>query len=188
VGPGEARRISPPNLSPQVRASFFSDGKRIVYEAQERNRPLRTWLQDVNGGSPHPITEEGRAGSLVSPDDQWLLSGLGSGYPKLIDPVLVPIAGGSPVKIAGLQATDSVLNWSSDGQLYVQTDPDDRRDTLHVQKLNPHSGVRTAWRELGKPTVGGVYPQRPSVTPDGASYFYGYVLRLYDLYTVNGVR
>jgi eukaryotic-like serine/threonine-protein kinase len=188
VGPGEARRISPPNLSPQVRASFLSDGKRIVYEAQDGARPLRTWLQDVSGGSPHPITEEGTSGWLVSPDDQWLLAGLGGGYRKVIDPVLIPIAGGSPVKIAGLQANDSVLNWSSDGQLYVQSDPDETRNNLRVQKLNPHTGVRTASRELGKPTVGGVYPQRPFITPDGASYFYGYVLRLYDLYTVSGVR
>jgi hypothetical protein len=188
VGPGEARRISPPNLSPLLQGSFLSDGKRIVYEAQEGGRPLRTWLQDLNGGSPHPITEEGTGGWLVSPDDHWLLGGSGNGYPKVIDPVLVPIAGGSPVKIAGLQANDRVLNWSSDGQLYVQTDPDETRNNLHVQKLNPHTGVRTAWRELGKPTVGGVYPQRPIITPDGASYLYGYVLRLYDLYAVNGVR
>jgi hypothetical protein len=30
--------------------------------------------------------------------------------------------------------------------------------------------------------------QRPLITPDGESYLYGYVLRIYDLYTVNGVR
>ena len=188
VGPGEARRISPPNLSPEIMGSFLSDGKRIVYEAQEGARPVRTWLQDLNGGSPHPITEEGTAGWLVSPDDQWLLGGLGSGYPRVIDPMLIPIAGGTPVKIAGLEANDSVLNWSSDGQLYVQTDPDETSNNLHVQKLNPHTGARTPWRELGKPTVGGVYPQRPIITPDGASYLYGYVLRLYDLYTLSGVR
>jgi hypothetical protein len=145
-------------------------------------------LQDLNEGSSHPITEEGTAGWLVSPDDHWLLGGSGNGYPKVTDPVLIPIAGGSPVKIAGLQANDNVLNWSSDGQLYVQTDLDETRNSLHVQKLNPHTGARTPWRELGKPTVGGVYPQRLIITPDGASYLHGYVLRLYDLYTVDGVR
>jgi hypothetical protein len=36
--------------------------------------------------------------------------------------------------------------------------------------------------------VGGVYPQGPVIAPDGPSYLYGYVLRLYDLYTVSGVR
>ena len=59
---------------------------------------------------------------------------------------------------------------------------------MHVQRLNPQTGARTPWRELGKPTVGGVYPQRPFITPDGASYFYGYTMELYDLYTVSGVR
>ena len=188
VGPGEARRISPANLSPAVWGSFLSDGQRVVYEGQDGNRPLRTWLQDLKQGSPRPITDEGTSGWLVSPDDKWLLAGSGPGYPRVIHPVLVPIAGGSPVNIAGLQPNDSVLGWSSDGQLYVQTDPDDTRSDMHVQKLNPHTGARAPWRELAKPTVGGVYPQRPFLTPDGASYFYGYVLELYDLYTVSGVR
>ena len=188
VGPGEARRITPPNLSPLVWASFLSDGQRIVYEAQEAGRPIRTWLQDLKQGSPRPITEEGTSGWLVSPDDHWLLAGSGVGYPTLLDPVLIPIAGGSPVKVSGAEPNDSVLGWSSDGQLYVQTDAHDLRGNMHLQKLNPHTGARTPWRELSKPLVGGVYPQRPFITPDGASYFYGYTMELYDLYTVSGVR
>jgi eukaryotic-like serine/threonine-protein kinase len=188
VGPGEARRIGPPNLFPDLWSSFLSDGERIVYEANEAGRPVRTWLQDLKQGNPRPITDEGTAGWLVSPDDKWLLAGSGAGYPRMTNPVLVPIAGGSPVKVPGVQPNDSVLGWSSDGQLYVQTDAYDLRGNMHVQKLNPHTGARTAWRELSKPTVGGVYPQRPFLTPDGASYFYGYTMELYDLYTVSGVR
>jgi hypothetical protein len=116
------------------------------------------------------------------------LAGSGAGYPRLMNPVLVPIAGGSPVKVLGLQPNDSVLGWTREGELYVQTDAGDRRSDMHVQTLNPHTGARAAWRELAKPTVGGVYPQRPFLTPDGASYFYGYTMELYDLYTVRGVR
>jgi Tol biopolymer transport system component len=188
VGPGEARRISPPNLSPRVAASFLSDGKRIVYVAQDGKHPVRTWLQDLNGGSPRPITEEGTGGWLVSPDDQWLLAGTGLGYPTLANPALVPIAGGSPQRIAGLKPDDSVICWSSDGQLYVEAVAHETRISLHVEKLNPHTGVRTAWRELGKPTIAGVSPDRPIISPSGASYLYNYRLSLYDLYTVNGVR
>jgi hypothetical protein len=188
VGPGEARRISPKNLSPLVWASFLSDGQRIVYEANEAGRPLRTWFQDLKQGGPRPITVEGTGGWMVSPDDQWLLAGSGAGYPRLMNPVLVPIAGGSPVKVLGLQPNDRVLGWTREGELYVQTDAGDRRSDMHVQTLNPHTGARAAWRELAKPTVGGVYPQRPFLTPDGASYFYGYTMELYDLYTVRGVR
>jgi serine/threonine protein kinase len=188
VGPGEARRISPANLSPRVAAKFFPDGKRIVYVAQDGTRPLRTWLQDLSGGDPRPITEEGITGVAISPDEQWLLAGTGFIYPKVVDPVLVPIAGGPTVKVAGIKPDDSVIGWSSDGELYVAPFTHVTRGVLPVEKLNPHTGARTAWRELAQPIVSGVKSDRPMLTYDGANYLYGYSLSLYDLYTVNGVR
>jgi WD40 repeat protein len=188
VGPGEARRISPPNLSPRVAGRFFEDGKRIVYIAQEGTRPLRTWLQDLNGGSPRPITEEGTTGVMISPDEQWLLAGSGFIFPKVNDPVLVPTAGGPPVKVAGITPEDSVIGWSSDGELYVTPFAHVARGGLPVEKLNPHTGARRAWRDLGQPIISGIKADRPILTYDGASYAYGYSLSLYDLYTVDGVR
>jgi hypothetical protein len=188
VGPGEGRRISPPNLSPLVNASFLSDGKRIVYLAQEGGKPPRTWLQDLNGGTPRPITEEGWVGWRVSPDDSMLLARSLLPSAQKVNPVMVPIAGGAPQKIAGLQPDDTLLGWSADGQLYVEAIAKDTSVELNVEKLNPHTGVRSAWRGLAKPTIGGVFPQPPIITPDGASYFYIYRLSVSDLYTVNGVR
>ena len=102
--------------------------------------------------------------------------------------MLVPIAGGSPVKIAGLRPDDSVIGWSSDDELYVTPFTRKPRGALPVEKLNPHSGQRRAWRDLGQPTISGVNTDRPIITNDGTSYLYGYTLNLYDLYTVNGVR
>jgi eukaryotic-like serine/threonine-protein kinase len=188
VGPGEARRISPANLSPRVAAKFFSDGKRIVYVAQDGTRPLRTWLQDLSGGDPRPITEEGITGVMISPDEKWLLAGTGFIYPRIVDPVLVPIAGGPAVKVAGIKPDDSVMGWSSDGEVYVAPFTHITRGVLPVEKLNPHTGARTAWRDLAQPIVSGVKADRPILTYDGANYFYGYSLSLYDLYTVSGVR
>jgi len=188
VGPGEARRISPANLSPRVAARFFSDGKRIVYVAQDGARPLRTWLQDLSGGDPRPITEEGITGVMISPDEKWLLAGTGFIFPRVVDPVLVPIAGGPAVKVAGIKPDDNVIGWSSDGALYVTLFTHVSRGVLPVEKLNPHTGARTAWRDLAQPIVSGVRADRPILTYDGANYIYGYSLSLYDLYTVSGVR
>jgi serine/threonine protein kinase/dipeptidyl aminopeptidase/acylaminoacyl peptidase len=188
VGPGEARRISPTHLSPRVAARFLSDGKRIVYVAQDGTRPLRTWLQDLSGGDPRPITEEGITGVMISPDEKWLLAGTGFIYPRVVDPVLVPIAGGPAVKVAGIKPDDNVMGWSSDGALYVTPFTHVSRGLLPVEKLNPHTGARTAWRDLAQPIVSGVQPDRPILTYDGANYIYGYSLSLYDLYTVSGVR
>jgi hypothetical protein len=129
-----------------------------------------------------------RIGGRVSPDDSMLLARSLLPSPQNVAPVLVPIAGGAPQKIAGLQPDDALLGWSADGQLYVEATAKDTNVDRHVEKLNPHTGVRSAWRDLAKPTIGGVFPQQPVITPDGSSYFYPYRLNLSDLYTVNGVR
>jgi hypothetical protein len=125
---------------------------------------------------------------MISPDERWLLAGSGFIYPKVNDPVLVPIAGGPPVKVAGITPEDNVIGWSSDGELYVAPFAHVARGGLPVEKLNPHTGARRAWRDLGQPTISGIKADRPILTYDGASYVYGYSLSLYDLYTVDGVR
>jgi hypothetical protein len=142
----------------------------------------------LKGADPRPITEEGTSGVMVSPDEKWLLAGSGFTHPRVINPVLVPIAGGPPVKVAGITPDDSVLGWSSDGELYVAPFTSVARGPLPVEKLNPHTGTRHAWRDLSQPVISGIKPDRPILTPDGASYIYGYTLSLYDLYTVSGVR
>ena len=91
------------------------------------------------------------------------------------------------VEIAGLRPADSPLGWTSDGQLYVAT-RDNRRTALHVEKLNPHTGARTPWRDLPTAPIGGILPDPPYITPDGTTYGFDYRVRLSDLYTVTGVR
>lgn len=188
VGAGDARRMSPPNLVPMIGASFLSDGKKIVFAAHEQGRPLRTWLQDIDGSKPHAISDEGVSGWLVSPDDKWVLAGERVGYSKFRQAVLLPISGGTPQKIVGLAADDDALGWTSDGQLYVEKAGNAAKVMLHIEKLNPRTGARTVWRDLMTPSIGGVIPEPPLITPDGETYLYNYRMRLYDLYTVSGVR
>jgi len=80
VGTGESRRISPPKLTPVNTAGFLPDGRHVIYAAREARHGLRSWLQDLNGGEPRAITDEGVYGALVSPDGKWLLAG---GMPTL---------------------------------------------------------------------------------------------------------
>jgi eukaryotic-like serine/threonine-protein kinase len=188
IGPGEPRRLSPPNLSPAITAQFLADGKRVVYVANEPGRPARTWLQNVDGSPPHPVTSEGISGWMVSPDDKWLVAGRRSGYRRATQTSLVSMAGGSPQSIAGLKADEFVLGWTTDGLLYVEAAGDDKGMTLHIEKLNPFTGARHLWRELPKPAIGGVLPEPPIISPDGTTYLITYRMRLNDLYTVDGVH
>ena len=118
---------------------------------------------DVSSSNPRPITDEGIAGARVSPDDKWLLAGrfgYGNRLPRLTEGVLVlvPIVGGNAQKIQGLKPDDDVRGWTADGQLYVEPAADDANTGYQLQKLNPHTGVRTAWRKLGKPTIARSFP------------------------------
>jgi eukaryotic-like serine/threonine-protein kinase len=188
VGPGEPRRMSPPNLSPLISASFLPDGKHIVYAAYEAGHRPRAWLQDLNGGAPRPITPEGTAGWLVSPDDKYLLAGQRVVNDAIRLAVVVSMDTGNAEPVRGIAPTELALGWSSDNQLYVQSAPDNNRAAVHIDKLNPHTGARTPWRDLSMPPFGGVFPDPPIITPDGATFGFDYRLRLSDIYTVSGVR
>lgn len=187
IGPGEARCLTPANLFPYVAANFLSDSKRIVYMAAEAHHPARTWLQDINGGQPRPITPEGIAGFQVSPDDQWVITGSRIISGVFRDATLRSIENGNSEAVRGLKPDEVVLGWTSDSQLYVASLVG-ANTALHIDKLNPHTGARMQWRDLAMPPIGGVFPDPPIITPDGSTYGYDYRLRLSDLYTVTGVR
>jgi eukaryotic-like serine/threonine-protein kinase len=187
VGPGEPRRLNPPSLVPVSLAHFLSDGKSVIYPAREGDHFPRMWLQNLNGGAPRPISEEGVAGWRSSPDDKWVLvqrkeTGTGTFHWELLS-----IETAKTIEISGLRPNDLPLGWTSDGQLYVAT-RDNQRTALHVEKLNPHTGVRTPWRDLATAPIGGILPDPPYITPDGNTYGFDYRVRLSDLYTVTGVH
>jgi serine/threonine protein kinase/WD40 repeat protein len=188
VGPGEARLISPPTLRPLIAANFLSDGKRIVYIANETGHPPRTWMQDLDSKTPRAVTPEGVFGWLVSPDDKWLLTnGRRRAAAALQQAAVVALPGGEVKDIAGLRPDDIIVGWSSDNQLFIGT-VDRQRMAFHMNKLNPFTGTRTPFRDLYGPGISGVFPDPPIFTPDGASYGFDYRLRLSDLYIVSGVH
>jgi dipeptidyl aminopeptidase/acylaminoacyl peptidase len=188
VGPGEARRISPPNLQPLIAANFLSDGKRIIYIANEAGHPPRTWMQDLDGQTPRPVTPEGIFGWLVSPDDKWLLTnGRRRAAAAVQQASLVALTGGEVKEIPGLRPDDVILGWTDDNQLFAGT-PDRQRLAFHLIKLNPFTGARTPVRDLYGPAISGVFPDPPIFTPDGATYGFDYRLRLADLYVVSGIH
>ncbi len=188
VGPGEARRISPPTLQPLIAASFLSDGKRIIYIANEAGHPPRTWMQDLDSNSPHPITPEGIFGWQLSPDDRWLLvNGTRQAATALQRAGLVSMSGGEPKAIMGLRPDDLILDWTDNDELYVGT-LNAKRAAYHIDKLNPFTGARTASQDLYGIPYSGIFPDPPILTRDGDTFAFDYRLRLSDLYVVSGVR
>ncbi|HMK24157.1 MAG TPA: hypothetical protein VK466_17635, partial [Terriglobales bacterium] len=188
IGPGEPRRMSPPELTPQITAGFFPDGKRIFYPASEHGSPPRVWVQDISGGPPHAITAENVFGWRISPDGKWLLAGRRVSVNTLLDGTLVSVENGTVEPVKGIRTDESILGWTRENEIYVRSVPDPTRMMIHVDKLNPFTGARTAWRDLAMPPIGGVRPDAPIITPDGSSFAFDYRMNLSDLYTVSGVR
>jgi eukaryotic-like serine/threonine-protein kinase len=186
VGPGEPRLLSPPSLAPVIIAGgFFPDGKHVVYIARQPGRPPRAWMQDVSGGSPRPITPENIVGWDVSPDGKWLLAG---SIQDAALSLLVPINGGPPVPIKGLQPGDNPVGWTGDDRLFVTPAQTPGVMSAHVDKLDPRTGARTAWTDIAFPPIVGLQTENLILTPDGKSYAYHYHLNLFDLYTISRTR
>ncbi len=73
VGPGQSREIALPELERLQNGShFLPDGKRIVINGNEPGHPGRTYVVDVAGGKPVPVTPEGVYATLPSPDGKFL--------------------------------------------------------------------------------------------------------------------
>ncbi|MGC2618244.1 MAG: protein kinase [Acidobacteriaceae bacterium] len=184
VGAGEPRRLSPPNLAPGIGAGFLPSGNQVIYIARESGRPMRTWIQDLKGGPPRSLTPEGVAGFVVSPDGQWMIAGDRQNVEVGTPTVLVPLAGGPIQPIKGLAPHELPLSWTADGQLYVASRLVE--GVAHVDKLNPHTGARTPWRDIPLPTTSGSDTSWIDITPDGHTWALEYRLMLSDLYTVSG--
>jgi len=182
VGAGEPRRLSPPGFRCHW-AGFVPDGKHAVLDAQKGNGPFRIWLENLDGGEPRPISPDNMAGVVVSPDGKWVLAGAETDLSGR-DTLMVPIDGGAPVPIAGLQPNEFTLSWTSDDRIYVGPQLKAGDTSIDVSILDPRTGKRAPWREIPLVPVGGTHSFQLMITPDGSSYAYGYNLYLSDLYTI----
>jgi eukaryotic-like serine/threonine-protein kinase len=187
IGPGEPRRMNPPNIVPFALARFSDDGKRIVYSGGEHGKPPKVWMQDVAGGAPRAVSEEGVVVRDVAPGDKSALVFVRDTAVGRARPAILSFETGKTTEIKGLTPNDAVLGWTGDDQFYVAS-IDAIGAGVKVEKLNPYTGARTPWRTLATAPIGGVIPDPPIITRDGNTYGFDYRVRLSDLYTVTGVR
>ena len=96
TGVGQPKAITDDKIN-HFNAAWVPDGKSIVFTAAEPGHGRRTYIQGIDAGSPpRPITPEGVQGSLVSPDNVYLLA-----TDAKRDRWLYPLAGGGePKKLA----------------------------------------------------------------------------------------
>jgi serine/threonine protein kinase/WD40 repeat protein len=184
TGPGQPRTIAIPGLDiDNGNVHFLADGKRITLIAKEPGHGARTYLVDLEGGKPIPITPEGITSGLISPDGQYIVRGedaAGIGvYPTVF--------GGAPRLIPDLERDFIPIQWSEDsssvyGYLRGQI-------PTKVYKVNLVTGEKTLVRELQpESTVGVVFIAPVVMTRDGSRFAYSYYQVSSVLYLISGLR
>jgi dipeptidyl aminopeptidase/acylaminoacyl peptidase len=185
TGAGEPRQLPAGELDHYFEGNFLPDGRRVLFSAEAKGSGKRLFVQDLAGGPPQPIGSEGYSlpslGSAISPDGKRAVV-FGPDYA----PLLLPIEGGEPVPIPGLQAGDVPISWTADGRgLYFY---DAEADTVRLQRLDLASGRSQLARDLVPVKPAGMIGHfRILVSADGRSYVYSHSQVRGDLFLIQGL-
>jgi eukaryotic-like serine/threonine-protein kinase len=184
TGAGEARALTNDALTHDV-ARFLPDGKRFVFIGAEPGKAARTWVQSLAGGAAVPVTPEGIAGTLSTPDGTRLMARV-QGVRKLY-----PIDGkGEPEVMKFVDANDAVIRFTADGRaMLLRSSRSDRG--IDVLRADLATGARTVIRTVQpvpEADHNGDGVGQLLMTSDGAIYVQGYGVTQSDLFLVKGLR
>ena len=181
TGIGEPRKLTDNKLD-HASIGWMPDGKAIVFTSTEPGHGRRTYLLPIEGGTPRPITPEGVAGALVTPDGKYLLA-----TDRKLDRWFYPIAGGQPQKLKiDILPNERIFQMFGDGKgILVRA----REVPSHVVRVDLATGRRTPWKEIMPPDPAGVADiPVMKFSADGKAYVYSAGRLLSDLFVVDGLK
>jgi len=179
TGPGELRALDFGDMHYES-VEWFPDGKRILFTGNQPGRPVRSWMYDLDGGQPKPVTPEGVRATRVSPDGHTF---------AVVDPhklLLGDIGGGEPKAITELQGGESVVRWSGDGKSLFLAQVGG--DTLRITRLDLASRQRQPWRVLKVPESGAEFVGQVGLSADGKAAACTFQHDLSNLFLVQGLK
>jgi eukaryotic-like serine/threonine-protein kinase len=181
TGVGEPRQLTD-DKADHFGGVWLPDGKAIIFSTAEPGHAARTYLLDLQGGTPRALTPEGTAGSLITPDGKFLLA-----LDAKRERWLYPIAGGEPQKL-NITLTDDErpVSFLVDSKSLLVRN---RTVPVQVTRVDLATGRREPWKEISPSDPAGVQ-SIPSLrfSADGKSYAYSTFRVLSDLYVVDGLK
>jgi Tol biopolymer transport system component len=180
TGAGQSRRIG--GGARHARVAWTPDGKGLILIGAEPNHPPRSYWMDLDGKS-RPVTPEGTAGLVVTPDNKFLLATDQEGKWSLF-----PLTGsGDPQPLgANLEEADLPVQFEPDGKALIvtQSGVPERVFRVHLDQNRREEILKLIPPDpAGLQEVRGVY-----LSSDERSYVYSYYRVLSDLWVVDGLK
>jgi Tol biopolymer transport system component len=184
TGAGESKTLTHDAVSYQT-VRFLPDGKHLIAAGIEAGHARRDYLIDLSSGDSKPVTPEGIAGNVVSPDGKSIAVRQPTGQRglwSLEDSQFHPIP--------ALDAKTFPIGWTQDGSsLYVIPNRSNRPGPVAVSRLNIKTGKVEPWKTFGQDFGAGITSVgTPRLSSDGNSYAYIYVRVLSEAYVVKGLK
>ena len=183
VGAGEAKAVVVPGIErvEENRLGFFPDGKRIWFVGAEAGRPNRTYMQEIDGGTPRALTPEGVPADAVSPDGKLLM-----GTDAEARLTLFPVDGGAARVLPGVAPGRTFVQWGKDGRsAYVR----DENMPSSVYEVDLATGKESlVLRLMPADPSGVVYMYTIVMSSDGKAYAYNYRRVIGALLVVEGLK
>jgi len=182
IGPGEPVRLARGMIAEYQGALWFPDGKSLLLTANETGKPTRAYRQELPGGEPKALLDEGVVPAAISPDGRSIL-----GVDSKKTWRWYPVDGGAPRPAPGLTADDrsiAIVGWSEDGKAFFVHSGTGVPSRL--ERVDVITGRRTLLKEIGPADRTGLFMLDPvTVSRDGAQYAYRYWRRLSTLFVVS---
>ncbi len=181
VGVGEPRTLTLPATFDRYEGARWLPDGRLLIGAIEHGKDPRLYVQKI-GGDLKAISPEGLLSTaVVSPDGQRVLVAINS------KPLMLSVDGGEAVTMAAIEAGETPVAWSADGQSVLVSRSRDQSRT--VSRINLKTGARIVWKTLAPADLAGVMRLSAlHLSADERSYAYSYTRELGELYLVDGLR
>jgi eukaryotic-like serine/threonine-protein kinase len=183
IGTGEPLQVTHDSID-HADYAWLPDGRHIIFQGAEPGHNMRLYVQDLDGGAPKAISSEGytTTGAPVSPDGKYFVAACLD-----LKPCLLPLTGGEPRAIPGVEITDGPIQWSEDGHSLYMFHFGALPST--VERVDVATGRRTPWKALAPADLAGVHGITVvRMTRDTRVCLYSYLRTFSDLYVVQGLK
>jgi hypothetical protein len=178
TGPGKPKKVDTPGFDITL-AGWLPDGERIFFLGAPIGHPRRMYVQNINGGTPRPVTPENVSGRSVSPDGKFVFGRSAAGA------LLYPIEGGEARLLKDVPNLAS-LGFDAEGKgLFLAQ----MNVPAKIFRYDIASGRTKPVREITVADPAGAMAFiRIVLSPDGKSYAYTFRRSLSRLYVVEGLK